>query len=464
MKIFQTLLATVRREIRLVLTIFFLTAIAAVALAYSKDPVYQSAAKMWLNFDARPISASGGEMPPGSPVILAAEVLTTLTEVMKSDGLIERLVDRLGEDRFAKPPSENLALRAVGSAIDLARTGVTNLLSSLSLVEPLSPRQKLVDDIADSLSVFAVRQSQVVELTFDWDNPIIPPLVLQEFVVIFQERVAELNAQAVEETLLTRQAELSAKAIESAQQRLADLRESTGIVNMPEERQNLAAGVQTLERMLASDSETGWIMDAGDGVGADFAALRKLISDFKIERAGLLSAFTPDSPELLSVTARLEAAETELASLRESMNATLAENRKALDLLLSVEQDFYTAQRELDLASESFRTYSLAATDRRVMRLSDEELRLKVIDAPAETAKLTGASRLMTLFAGLIAAAVVAVFYVLLKERLTVPVAKPEQQPNDVFRTRARRFAEAPKLVEEQSLPRFEVRVPGSRS
>ena len=465
MKTFQTLFATLQREIRLTLMIFFLVAVAAVAVAYVKDPAFQSSAKMLLNFDARPVSASGREMPPGTPVILAVEVLTTLTEVMKSEGLIERLMDRLGEDTFREPPSANLFLRAAGSAMDGVKTGVRQVLVSLSLIEPLSPRQKLVEDIEESLSIFAVRQSQVVELTFEWENPSVPPLVLREFLAIFQERVAELNAQAVEETLLTRQADLSAKAIDTAQQQLNDLRTQTGIINALESRQYLASSVQSLELMLASDAETGWVMESKDGAGAEMTALRKLISDFKIERAGLLSAFTPDSPEMISVTARLEAAEVELVSLRESLKTALAQHQKALDLVLSFEQDFSNAQRDLELASESFRTYSLAAADRRVMRLGDEELRLKVIDYPAETAKFSGTSRLMSLLAGLVAAAMIAAFSVLLRERLfVVQVPMPEQRLKEVFRAVARRSAESSQIVAEQPTPLKEVCSPGSPS
>lgn len=463
MLIYQTLLKTLRREMKLALLIFYIVAAVAVASAYIKDPVYRSSAKMLLNFDSRPISTSGGETPPSTPVIQASEVLTTLTEVMKSEGLIERLIDRVGEDTFAEPPSSNLVLRLVGSAISGVKSGVSGLLASLALIDPVSPRQKLVEDIAQSLSVFAVRQSQVVELAFEWDDAEIPPLVLREFLNIFQERVAEMNAQAVEETLLGRQADLSAQAIDAAQKKLQDLRTRTGIVDPQETRQYLARSIQNLQFLLASDAETGWVTVAKDGLGSEMAALRKQISDFKIEQAGLLSSFTTDSPELMSVSARLDAAEAELTLLRKSIEAALAQHKAALNLLMSVEQDFARAQRELDLASESFRTYSLAAADRRVMRLGDEELRLKVIDYPAQIGKFSGTSRLMSVFAGLIAAALIAAFTVLARDRLTVVAPKPEQRPREVFRAHARSFAEKSQFGAQQPTP-LVLRSPGSKS
>ena len=418
------LLAALRRRRSLILTVFVLLAVGAVAGAYLKRPAYEARAKVLLNLGGRPISLSRAEVPTPTAMVQTVEALTTLSEIFSSRDLLEQLVDETGVEAFNSVPPENPIVRA---AVELAADiddMVTEALVELELVEPVSRRDALVADIEERLSIYPVRQSQVIEISFGWWNPSVPALVLRNLLEIYLDRVNALNAQSAEQTVLNDQAEQARTALDQAQSRLRQLRQGTGIVDPAQDRQMLAERIDRLAPLLgdaagdATGDAAGVVIGAGDGPGAEIASLRRQLNELNIERAGALAQYTADSPTVRALDAQIAAAERALTEERSRIEAALAADRTRLEEVLSAESRFADAYREVELAAEAYRTYQQAANDRQVMRLADEELRIKIIDLPAALAPGAGASRLVVLLAGLVAAAVLACLTGLLVDRL----------------------------------------------
>lgn len=414
------LLAALHRRRFLILTLFALLAAGAVAGAYLKRPSYEAHAKVLLNLGGRPISLSRAEVPTVGMPVQTVEALTTLSEIFASRDLIEQLVDQLGPAAFESAPPANPIVRSVVELVAEIDALVTDVLVELELLAPVQPREALVAALEERLSIYPVRQSQVIEVSFSWWNPSVPPLVLSSLLDIYLDRVNALNAQSAEQTVLNDQAEQARIALERAQAGLRQLRQATGIVDPAQERQTLTERIERLAPLLGADGGdgAGVVVGGSDGPGAEIAALRRQLNELQIERAGALAEYTPDSPAVRVVDAQIAAAEKALARERTKIGTALAADRTRLENVLTAEARFADAYRDVELAAEAYRTYQQAANDRQVMRLADEELRIRIIDRPAAQAPASGPSRLVVLIAGLVAAAGLACLIGLLVDRI----------------------------------------------
>ena len=434
MRVTFGLLAAMYRRRFLILTLFALLAVGAAAGAYLKRPSYEAEAKIFLNLGGRPISLSRAEVQAPGAHVQTVEVLTTLSEIFASRALIERLVDEVGPDAFESAPPANPVVRGVIELISRMDALVTESLVELDLLAPLSPREALVSALEERLSIYPVRQSQVIEISFRWPDPSVPPLVLRHLLGIYLDRVNALNAQSAEQTVLSDQAEQARVALDEAQARLRRLRQDTGIVDPAQERQILTERIDRLAPLLgqAEGEGTGVVVGGSDGPGAELASLRRQLNELRIERAGVLAQYTADSPTVRAVDAQIAAAEDALARERGRIETALSADRARLERVLTAEARFADAYRDLELAGEAYRTYQQAANDRRVMRLADEELRVRIIDLPAELAPASGASRLAVLLAGLTASAILACLIGLLADRLQSEArqGEDEEQPS----------------------------------
>jgi uncharacterized protein involved in exopolysaccharide biosynthesis len=424
------LLAALRRRRFLILTLFALLAVGAVAGAYLKRPSYAVQAKLLLNLGGRPISLSRAEVQAPGVAVQTVEALTTLSEIFLSRDLIEQLVDQLGPEAFESAPPANPLVRSVLDLTAAIEDWVTDTLIVMELVPPVSPRDALVSSIEERLSIYPVRQSQVMEVSFSWWNSSVPPLVLGHLLDIYLDRVNALNAQSAEQTVLNQQAEQARLALDGAQSRVRALRQGTGITDPAQERQALIERIDRLGPLMgnAESGESGVVIGGSDGPGAEIVALRRQLNQLRIERAGALAQFTADSPTVRAIDAQIAAAEAALARERGRIETALAVDKSRLEDVLNAEPRFADAYRDVELSAEAYRTYQQAANDRRVMRLADEELRIRVIDLPAAVAPPSGASRLAVLIAGLVAAAALACLVGLLVDRLRAGASEEEDE------------------------------------
>jgi uncharacterized protein involved in exopolysaccharide biosynthesis len=420
------LLASLRRRIPLILFVFLLLVIGVLAGTYMRDQIFETRAKLLIGFDTRPISVSRSELPSESPGLLAVEAVTTVSELLASREVVEQLVDDLGPEAFEGPAPTNPLVVYVSGIVGSASERLRGLLLDAGLVEPVSERDALVAEVWNSLSVFPVRQSQVIEISFSWPVRDVPPRVLDHLLGMYLERIATYNAQAAQEGILSLEAEQARLRLVEAQQTLAGLREETGIVDPAARRAFLLQRLQVLEPVLSEDAGLPGVAVGEEGIAGEIASLNRDLAALRIERAGALTEFTETSPRVLAIDARIAATDRELRAAVERVASAVAEDRAALDAVLAAEDAFNRALNDISLATEAFRTYSQAADDRRIMRLGEQELRVRVIDRPPGTAAPVGASRLVMLVAGMAVSLIIACLLALVVDRLRreVPAAR----------------------------------------
>ena len=431
MTVVLVLLDSLRRRIALALALFILFAIGATGAVYLKKPSYEASAKLLLNLEGLPLSLSRAELPPTGAQMQAVEAVTNQVEILGSRDLVEQLVDALGPEAFAAPPPGNPLVRAVVGAIGAASRAVSARLAAVGLIEPVAPRDALVEALRARLTVYAVRQSQVIDVALTWPDPAMARVALGKLLDIYLARVAALSVQFAEQGVLQEQAQRASEALDAAEREIRALQSRHDVVDPAREKQLLADRIERLTLMLgdAGGAQSPGPESGGatapelDGVGARIADLRERINTHTIDRARAMARFTGDHAAVREIDAQIAAAKEALARESALLDSALTQDRARLRRVLDIESDFARAMRGRDVAADAYRTYRQAANDRRVMQLQSQELSVRVIDSPRPPIRARGPSRLVLAIAGLIFSAGFACVIAVAVERLAEALA-----------------------------------------
>lgn len=432
MKTTLYLLGVIRRRLILTLVLFVLFALGGVGAAYIKKPTFESSAKLLLNTDSLPLSLSRAELPQiggGSPTV---ETISTLIEILTARELMVQLVDDLGEAAFKSPPPSNPVIRAVVEWIDSVSTGLSNNLARFGLIEQISPKDGLIQALQARLTVYPVRQSQVVEVVMTWPTPKVPQMVTARLMELFLARVESLNTLTSEKDLFADQADQTARELAAAQSELRELQQAYDVVNPTQEIQRLNERIALNEQALAvPETKTGVGQESGAIEGSRIDDLLRRISALEIDLAGAQALYARDSAAVREVTARLAAAKAANERETSQIASSLASDRPRLEALLQVEDRFVAIGRTIEAKSDALRSYRQAAADRALMTLQSERVHVRMIDAPAYPLKSTGPSRLVLVIVAILGALLLAVAVSLLINRWSDDLEKSRAKPSD---------------------------------
>lgn len=408
MAVFLFLIRAIRRWRALFVLAFLALAAGTVAGAYVKRRNYESSAKILVNLENRGISLSRAEVQFGGTMVQAVEVITSQTEILRARRLIEETIDSLGREAFDEPPAGGLTGLLL-DGLKQAETALDDVLVMLRLTEAVGPRERLIERVDKALRVYPVRQAQIIQISFEWRNPRLPPLFLDRYLELYLATVARLNGGPDQPDLMDRQVRRAASELAAAEQELRALDARFGIVDLKREKQTLAERIDRLNGLVsglpagpaANAAESG---EGGVLAGAQIAALRGQINLLRIERAKAAVGFTADSRTLREFDGQIAAAEAALAaSLREAGEA-LAASRARLEVLQRAESDYNRVGRTLEIAAEAFQTYRKVAEDQRLQRAQETRLRIQVVDPPAVPIRPVGVGRLVLVALSLVVA------------------------------------------------------------
>lgn len=405
----------IRHRPLLVLIAFLAVAAGAVAGAYVKRPSYESSAKLFVNLETRGVSLSRAEVQYGGATVQTVEAVTSQGEVLRSRQLLEATVDSLGPTIFAGPPMTNAYIKPLADFAEWLQDALDEMLVAAKLTESVSRRDALVERVEKALRVYPVRQAQVIQVSFAWRYPDVPPRFLERFLEFYLATVAELNGGGQVPDLLQAQVRRAAGDLEAAEQERRALDASSGVVDLKREKQTLSERIDRLAALLdglpagsgqpaASESS----VEPTASAGGQIASLRAQINALRIERAKAAVAFTPDSRQLRELEGQIAVAETVLAAGVRDVRETLAASRARMQALQSVEAAYDRIGRNIEIATEAYQTYRKVSEDRRLQQAQETKLRIQVVDPPAPPIRPTGPSRLLLVLGGLACALIVA--------------------------------------------------------
>jgi uncharacterized protein involved in exopolysaccharide biosynthesis len=448
---------------------FAATVMVAVVVATAlAEPRYKSQSKLFLRLGRENVALDAtATMGQGGTVVAPAsreDEINSVVELLRSRALIERLIDDfgagviLGREEYrqdtgrgdtGRPPSaEELAraradwTTAKGEPAPVQAAGGVSLGARAELdfgrwrewswiFRPTSARERAIEHVGRRLSVTAPRRSTVISVEYEAASPQLAQALVQRLVDLYVEEHVRLNRpQGSHDFFVAQTGEVRAR-LETAERRLRDVKDATGLASAPDQRRLVVERIGALEDellrvesalavaraeersssdrigavppMLESERAMGMSSEAFDG-------MRQQLYSLQLREQELLSKYTEELPavqevrrqieEARAILAREESRRTEvrsgrnpahdqlalgllkaqtdiaaLAARRAALETQLESARAALLALNDHEMQIAQAQRELDLAEANYRRYAESLEQARV----DQALELQRI-------------------------------------------------------------------------------------
>ncbi|WP_197169124.1 GumC family protein [Novipirellula galeiformis] len=245
----------------------------------------------------------------------ADSVVRSTTEVIASQSVAEKVVDRLGIDTILdRDPNQPLSLLAK------AKQMFQNL-------DPISDREKAMVTIESGLRVHSPNQSNVINVTYFSSSPEQAHLVMQALSEVFLEEHNRINRTAGAFEFFLEQNDILLERLTAASETLMNAKKRLGVSSIAGKRGILEsrmgetqAAMSENERLLATSSgrlkslteqlavtPESVVTGATSGIDQQSTAvLRQQLYDLQIREKELLSKFTADHPNLQAVQRQLK--------------------------------------------------------------------------------------------------------------------------------------------------------------
>jgi hypothetical protein len=144
-KLLASSIAILKARRGLFFAVAILVFIGAVIATYAQSPKYESSAKLMVQLDMQTVALSQADVRYNIAMKMADEAVGTQVELLRSNALIERVIDQLGENVLAGKPRTGIMAFVMG-IVDGAKKAGSDALIALGLVDQTSPRQALAQN------------------------------------------------------------------------------------------------------------------------------------------------------------------------------------------------------------------------------------------------------------------------------------------------------------------------------
>lgn len=390
-----------RREF---LIAFGLTVVFAVGIAFLMPPKYASEARLLVKpgrenltvpLDAGDRQTMMSQVSQRDPIIDEEKMLTGRPVVNQ--------VARLYIAEMAnQPPPEGVwkTIKAhVGKAALALLDGLRWVTTKLGLTEQQSAEERLAVKLADKFQAAHGPGSNVMELRFVWDDPLVAQRIMQTWVKVYmEERTLVLGRkglvvfyegkvrdadQQIESTKALWRARLekiqgisASERIEALTKRVNELRTRRAEIlaekDATEQGLNYASGrAKSLPREVVSEREMGY--------GPTWLALSNQLSELKRQRSDALRVYKETAPTIVSLNESIATLEKQVQA--EERNVQRSERRTPNELGATLERN----QLEKSVRLRELITFS-SVYDKEIGEL--EAARRQVLESEPELARL----------------------------------------------------------------------------
>lgn len=390
-----------RREF---LVAFGLTVLFAVGIAFLMPPKYASEARLLVKpgrenltvpLDAGDRQTMMAQVSQRDPIIDEEKMLTGRPVVNQ--------VARLYIAEMAnQPPPQGVwkTIKAQVSKAALATLdGLRWVTTKLGLTEQQSPEERLAAKLEDKFQAAHGPGSNVMELRFVWDDPLVAQRIMQTWVKVYMdERTSVLGRkglvvfyegkvrdadQQIESTKALWRARLekiqgvsASERLEALTKRVNELRTRRAEIlaekDATEQGLNYASGrAKTLPREVVSEREMGY--------GPTWLALSNQLSELKRQRSDALRVYKETAPTIVSLNESVAALEKQVQA--EERSVQRSERRTPNELGTTLERN----QLEKSVRLRELITFS-SVYDKEIGEL--EAARRQVLESEPELARL----------------------------------------------------------------------------
>ena len=438
--------ATLYRRRGLMLLVFLVLALAAVAGAYLKRQEFESTARLLVKVEQRNISLSQADLMTDQAARSTEEAVATQAEMLSSIENVAQVVQRLGPGVLEAPLPKSAFGRALRAIVGALTGAIDQLLVGAGLVPSVTPDVAAAEYIAKNLRISPVRRTQIVEVAFRARTPDAAHAVLSELMRLHLAKQAQLHALSESYEFYRRQADDLAASLRVAEDALGQFKHRHALIDAPAEKTmlmqkvermtsmlegslpSLTAGAAPLPVNLAGAGEPamgrGLITPLGDTrarlAGNELSQMMARLNELRLERVRRAGLFEPGTPLLDEVDNQVRSLERTLDDEVRQIRKLVGAYQARLRLVDSLETELFQLQRTVVTRAENHRTYAKAAEDRRIAEQAQARGVAVVFDAPSQPVRPLPPSRLVVLLAGLVVAMLAALACGVLAESLAL--------------------------------------------
>lgn len=231
----------------LMLLTFMVTFGGVLAYIATRTPVYRYEAKLFLRLGREsvlldPTVTAMQSQSVSTPANRDNELNSTV-DLLRSRMLLEQLVDSLGANRILGKETDEGA--SVPGSEEINNSILANLRWSSK-----SPREKAIREVQSSLSVAAVKDSNVISVSFESPSADISKDVVQAIIEIYQKEHIRINRAPGAYDFLLKQTEAVREQLDKTEQEWRDLKNETGITSVEDQKRLSLESLESLENAL----------------------------------------------------------------------------------------------------------------------------------------------------------------------------------------------------------------------
>jgi len=377
--------------------VFFLAVVAVVTVGTLLAPsIYQSEAKLLIRVGREsvtldPTASTGQVMSIGQQ--RETEVKSEL-EILKSQDLVEKVVDAIGPDVFLKPPKDangGGGLKAwLSPVLEAMISPFNDLLSSLS------ERDRAILGVTKSLEIDATKNSNIITINFETKSRTLARETINRLIGFYLDKHVSVHNTPGSFEFFTKETDQFRDALSKTEESLKELKDTTGVASIEEQRHILLtrignlqqelettqaaqatsnAKVQSMEKTLAELPKTQVLQETTGNQNQGFDLMRARLYELQLKEQDLLSKYTETSKPVVEVRRQLAEARALLAKEdpgRTQITQGLNEAHKQTELALLVEKATLSSLR----AKAGEQRLQLASARGELKAINDSEVRL----------------------------------------------------------------------------------------
>lgn len=361
------------------MTVFFFAVVVAVTVVtFLRDEIYRSKAKLLVRIGRE--SATLDPTAATGKLINVTESrqnqINSELEVLRSQELLEKVVDSIGYEAFLRCSDEKLSNKTVVSetigkirqGVHATVNGVRGLLKRLDSVRSLSDRDAVVLGMMNNLGIGSMKDSSIITISYDAKSPKLAQQVVDKLIDLYLEKHIAVHQTPGSYQFFVQQSDHLRDKLRQSEDELRNLKDETGISSLEEHRRVILNRIGTLEQEMSSTNSA---------LASSKAKIEALQKALNIVPEVMVTQETTGFPDYAADAMREEIFKLQLEELRLLTNFT-KESRMAE----SVHQEVTEAQALLD-KEEPARTQVT-----RGLSIAHEQLKLALLTEQANLSSL----------------------------------------------------------------------------
>lgn len=343
-----------------ILTLFLSTIITVAVGSLVVTPTYRASSKLLVKAGREDVYVSP---TGGSPAVIdrstgQGEKVNAEIAILKSPGLLMNVVKDFGIENLFDFPGRTLRGRLLNNSkgfrisplsVFLDRTHKDRPFDKIKRAE-IPPFEKAYHSVENNLQVSAVPRSNVINVTFDWPDPVIAAKIVNTIVDKYLVQHVKVHTDPGTYNLLKDQAKTWEEKLSQSEKDLEGFKQRHSITSIPEQRTIMLSRLSEIEsHKKQTESE---IQETAEMI----ASLEVQLSNLE-QKVQLQQTIDKDSETLAALKAKL--VDLELQGLKEEINRVkkmIAEEEKKADIVVlgksplrqSLESDLLKAKTHLE--------------------------------------------------------------------------------------------------------------------